>query len=82
MTSQSMEQQQLSDLAAKIHQAALTPHLDLEKFHQICDAAIHFNFSGLSTNLNQLPIARKRLGAPRHTKLIANIAFPFGAIPS
>ncbi len=73
---------ELSDLAPLIHQAALNPLLDQEKLYQICDSARGFNFSGLCTNLNQLPLARNRLGSSGPTKLIAPIAFPFGTIPS
>ncbi len=69
-------------LATLIHQAALSVHVDLNILSQICDAALHFNFSGLCTNLNLIPAARQRLGPPGPTKLIAVIAFPFGAIPS
>ena len=71
-----------NDLPSFIHQAALDPHLNLDALNQICDACIHFNFSGLCTTLNKLSPAKKRLGQNKKTKLIAVIAFPFGDIPS
>ena len=70
------------DLPSFIHQAALDPHIDLDSLNQICDACIHFNFSGLCTTLNKISPAKRRLGRNKRTKLIAVIAFPFGAIPS
>ncbi|HGY5536764.1 MAG: deoxyribose-phosphate aldolase [Prochlorococcus sp.] len=76
------KQRDLPDLAPLIDQALLDPHLDQEALKQACDAARHFGFAGLCTNLIRLPAARERLGAPGPTKLIAVIAFPFGAIPS
>ncbi len=73
---------EISDLAKYLHQAALNPHLNVEALNEICDASIYFNFSGLCTSLISLPIARERLGANKQTKLIATIGFPFGDIPS
>lgn len=75
-------QRELPDLALLIHQAVLDPHLDQDQLQQACDAARHFGFAGLCTTLNRLPAARERLGPCGATKLIAVIAFPFGAIPS
>ena len=72
----------LPDLAPLINQAVLDAHLDQNTLHEACDAARHFGLRGLCTNLTRLPSARKRLGPPGATKLIAVIAFPFGAIPS
>ena len=69
------------DITCFIHQAALDPHLNLDSLNQICDACIHYNFSGLCTTLNKLLPAKKRLGKHNQTKLIAVIAFPFGDIP-
>ena len=71
----------LNELAQSIHQAALNPHLPVESFDEICSACLHYNFSGLCTNLIRLPAARLKLGFSNQTKLIAVIAFPFGAIP-
>ena len=68
-------------LAPLITQAVLNPHIDKETLLQSCDAAKHFGFGGLCTNLNQLPVARERMGSTSKTKLITVIAFPFGAIP-
>ena len=81
-TPNNSKQSDLQDLALLIHQAALGPHLNEESLNQICDTSRHFNFAGLCTHLNLLPAARHRLGAQSTTKLIAVIAFPFGAIPS
>ncbi len=75
-------QQELPDLAPLINQSLLDPHLDNTSLIQSCDAAKHFQFAGLCTNLIRIPIARQRLGKSGKTKLIAVIAFPFGAIPS
>ncbi|HJM80263.1 MAG TPA: 2-deoxyribose-5-phosphate aldolase, partial [Prochlorococcaceae cyanobacterium Fu_MAG_72] len=80
--SASSKQRDLPDLAPLINQALLDPHLDQEALQQACDAARHFGFAGLSTNLTRLTAARERLGPPGPTRLIAVIAFPFGAIPS
>ena len=71
-----------SNFPSLIHQAALAPHLDGESLNQICDAALHFNFAAICTNLLQIPRARKRLGSNLNTKLIAVISFPFGNTPS
>ncbi len=76
------KQRDLPDLAPLIDQVLLDPHLDQEALKQACDAARHFGFAGLSTNLTRLTAARERLGPPGPTRLIAVIAFPFGAIPS
>ena len=72
----------INDLAFFIHQAALDPHHSLDFLNEICDACIHFNFSGLCTNLIRIPAARKRLGNNKNSKLIAVIGFPFGDIPN
>ena len=76
------QQRELPDLAPLINQALLDPHLDQEVLQQACDEARHFGFAGLCTNLSRLKAARERLGPPGPTRLIAVIAFPFGAIPS
>ncbi len=70
-----------SDLACLINQAVLNPHINKEALNQHCDAARHFGFGGLCTSLSSLKAARDRLGPSNKTKLIAVIAFPFGAIP-
>ncbi len=72
---------EVNDLAKFLHQAVLDPHLSIESFNAICDASIYFNFSGLCTSLIRIPLARKRLGANKTTKLIAVIGFPFGDMP-
>ncbi|WP_320677347.1 deoxyribose-phosphate aldolase [Prochlorococcus sp. MIT 1300] len=70
------------ELAPFIKQAMLDPHQDKEEIKGFIDSACHFGFSGICTSLNQLPHARKQLGTTGKTKLIAVIAFPFGAIPT
>jgi len=72
----------LPDLAPLIHHALLDPHLAPEQLLEGCDAARQLGMGGLCTSLRQLPAARERLGAPGPTRLIAAIAFPFGALPS
>lgn len=69
------QQRELPDLAPLINQALLDPHLDQEVLQQTCDAARHFGFAGVCTNLNRLQAARERLGPPGPTRLIAVIAF-------
>ena len=71
-----------TDISPFIHQAAIGPHLSIDDLHMLCDASLHFNFSGFCTDLTRLAEARKRLGTSKSTKLIAIIAFPFGFIPS
>ena len=75
-------QNECIDISQLLHQAALDPNLNEDSLNKICDASRHFNFSGLCTNLIRLPQARKRLGKPSQTKLIAVIGFPFGSIPN
>ena len=70
------------DITSIIHQAALNPHQDKEGLIQICDACIHFNFSGLCTDLIRLPLAKQRLGSNKKIKLIAVVGFPFGGVPN
>ncbi len=70
-----------SDLTPLIHQAALDPHLGENSFRNLCTASKHLNFGGFCTNLTQITTARKLLGPPNQTKLIAVIAFPFGSVP-
>ena len=65
-----------------IYQAVLNPHFDKEMIVQACEAAKQNGFAGLCTSLNNLPIARERLGSKSTTKLISVIAFPFGFIPT
>lgn len=74
--------QELPDLAPLIEQALLDPMLSLDRLQEGCDAARHLGFGGLCTTLSRLPEARERLGAPGATRLIAVVAFPFGAIPT
>ncbi len=75
-------QQELPDLAPLIDQALLDPLLSSERLQEGCDAARHFGFGGVCTTLTHLTAARERLGAPGATRLIAVVAFPFGAIPT
>ena len=70
------------NLSAVIQHASLNPHVCLDEINQICDTCARFNISGFCTTLNHLSTARKRLPPSGPTKLIAPIAFPFGAIPS
>ncbi len=72
---------QLNDISSYIHESALDPHLDLKSLSEICESCNHYNFAGLCTNLIRIPSARQYLGNNKSTKLIALIAFPFGAIP-
>ena len=65
-----------------IYQAVLNPHFDKEMIVQACEVAKKNGFAGLCTSLNNLPIARERLGSKSTTKLISVIAFPFGFIPT
>ena len=65
-----------------IYQAVLNPHFDKEMIVQACETANKNGFAGLCTSLNNLPIARERLGSKSTTKLISVIAFPFGFIPT
>ncbi len=69
------------DLNARIHQAALNPHLDQNSFNDICDASTFLGFSGFCPNLNRIEYARKRIKSNSTTKLIGLIAFPFGDLP-
>ena len=64
---------EITNLSEYIHQAALDPHLNLDRLNQICDASNFFGFKGFCTNLIRLPSARKRLSANNKTKLIAAI---------
>ena len=73
---------QYLELAPLIHQAALDPHLSINELDTVCDASVHYGFSGLCTNLTRISAARARLGGSNKTKLVAVIAFPFGCIPS
>ncbi len=75
-------QKELPDIAPFINQSVLDPHIDHESLIQLCQASKHYCFGGLCTSLVQLSEARKELGRTTTTKLIAVIAFPFGAIPS
>ena len=78
----SHRRQELPDLAPRIDQALLDPILSSERLQEGCDAARHYGFGGVCTTLSHLRIARERLGAPGATRLIAVVAFPFGAIPT
>ncbi len=72
---------ELQELAPLIHQALLSPHINEQDLKEACQLARHYCFGGLCTTLNCLAKAREHLGAKGSTKLIAVIAFPFGAIP-
>lgn len=82
MTVMPRRRQELPDLAPLIHQALLDPHLTPDQFLEGCDAARHLGMGGICTSLRRLPAARERLGPPGATRLIASIAFPFGALPA
>ncbi len=69
-------------LGPYINQAVLDPHITEDNLLEQCDAARHFGFGGLCTNLNNLETSRSRLGRSSTTKLIGTIAFPFGSIPN
>ncbi|MCT0249338.1 deoxyribose-phosphate aldolase [Synechococcus sp. CS-205] len=70
----------LPDLAPLIEQALLDPHHGLEAVHQACDQARHFGFAGVCVSSRWVAAARERLGRSGRVKLVAVVAFPFGAV--
>ena len=78
----SPRRQDLPDIPPLIHQALLNPLLPEEELFTLCDAARQLGFGGLCVSLNHLETVRKRLGGQGAVKLIATVAFPFGALPS
>ena len=53
-----------------------------EELFTLCDAARQLGFGGVCVSLNQLEAVRRRLGGQGSVKLIATVAFPFGALPA
>ena len=78
----SARRQDLPDLPPLIHQALLNPLLLNEDLHSLCDAARQYGFGGVGVSLIHLQTLRQRLGASGPVKLIATVAFPFGALPA
>ena len=74
--------QELPDIPPLIHQALLNPLLPEEELFTLCDAARQLGFGGVCVSLNQLEAVRRRLGGQGSVKLIATVAFPFGALPA
>tara|TARA_Y100001968_G_C19453774_1_gene770684 strand:+ start:10988 stop:11674 length:687 start_codon:yes stop_codon:yes gene_type:complete len=72
----------LTEFAAFIHQAALTPSLSDELLNQICSGSQQFNIPRLCTDLIRLERAKELIGSKSQTKLITVIGFPFGNIPN
>ena len=80
--SKSPRRQDLPDIPPLIHQALLNPLLPEEELFTLCDAARQLGFGGVCVSLNQLEAVRRRLGGQGSVKLIATVAFPFGALPA
>ena len=78
----SPRRQELPDIPPLIHQALLNPLLPEEELFTLCDAARQLGFGGVCVSLNQLEAVRRRLGGQGSVKLIATVAFPFGALPA
>ena len=78
----SPRRQDLPDIPPLIHQALLNPLMQEEELLTLCDAARQLGFGGVCVSLNQLETVRRRLGGQGAVKLIATIAFPFGALPA
>ena len=78
----SPRRQDLPDIPPLIHQALLNPLLPEEELFTLCDAARQLGFGGLCVSLNHLETVRRRLGGQGTVKLIATVAFPFGALPA
>ena len=74
--------QDLPDMPPLIHQALLNPLLLDDDLHSLCDAARQFGFGGVGVSMIHLQTIRQRLGASGPVKLIAAVAFPFGALPA
>ena len=78
----SPRRQDLPDIPPLIHQALLNPLLPEEELFTLCDAARQLGFGGVCVSLNHLEAVRKRLGGHGPVRLIATVAFPFGALPA
>ena len=78
----SPRRQELPDIPPLIHQALLNPLLPEEELFTLCDASRQLGFGGVCVSLNQLEAVRRRLGGQGSVKLIATVAFPFGALPA
>ena len=78
----SPRRQDLPDIPPRIHQALRNPLLPEEDLFTLCDAARQLGFGGLCVSLNHLETVRRRLGGQGPVKLIATVAFPFGALPA
>ena len=78
----SPRRQDLPDIPPLIHQALLNPLMQEEELLMLCDAARQLGFGGVCVGLNQLESVRRRLGGHGPVKLIATVAFPFGALPT
>ena len=74
--------QELPDIPPLIHQALLNPLLQEEELLTLCDAAKQLGFGGVCVSLIHLEAVRRRLGGHGPVKLIATVAFPFGALPT
>ena len=80
--SKSPRRQELPDIPPLIHQALLNPLLPEEELLTVCDAAKQLGFGGVCVSLIHLEAVRRRLGGHGPVKLIATVAFPFGALPT
>ena len=78
----SPRRQELPDIPPLIHQALLNPLLQEEELLTLCDAAKQLGFGGVCVSLIHLEAVRRRLGGHGPVKLIATVAFPFGALPT
>ena len=78
----SPRRQDLPEIPPLIHQALLNPLLPEEELLNLCDASRQLGFGGVCVGLNQLESVRRRLGGHGPVKLIATVAFPFGALPT
>jgi deoxyribose-phosphate aldolase len=65
-----------------IEHALLDPHQGREGVLRVCDEARHFGFAGVCLASRWVATARERLGAGGSVKLVAVVAFPFGAVPA
>jgi len=72
----------LPDLAPLIEHALLDPHRGLESVQQACDQARHYGFAAVCVSSRWVAVARERLGGAGSVKLVAVVAFPFGAVPA
>lgn len=82
MTRDSRLRGPLPDLAPLIEHALLDPHRGLESVQQACDQARHYGFAAVCVSSRWVAAARERLGGAGSVKLVAVVAFPFGAVPA